>query len=142
MAEKVLGVLIMKNLAESLNSFCCVLDEKFGFMLGFICCSTMGEIDGDWPPSEHKENPGLDDGIEFSTLSVQERVVDDAKKEDNLVSIGGGKTIFPLVVIIIWQHGFLLVPSGPLPDPEFPHFSNVPSGTAGGFFKATTGKPP
>ncbi|GFQ84700.1 hypothetical protein TNCT_90191, partial [Trichonephila clavata] len=28
------------------------------------------------------------------------------------------------------------VPSGPQPDPEFPHFSNVTSVTAGGFFKA------
>ncbi|GFR32340.1 hypothetical protein TNCT_245701 [Trichonephila clavata] len=28
------------------------------------------------------------------------------------------------------------IPSGPPPDPEFPHFSNVPSGTTGGFFKA------
>ncbi|GFX27893.1 hypothetical protein TNCV_3083161 [Trichonephila clavipes] len=35
-----------------------------------------------------------------------------------------------------WQHGFLLVPSRPPPGHEFPHFSNVPSVTAGGFFKA------
>ncbi|GFU46459.1 hypothetical protein TNCV_2294441 [Trichonephila clavipes] len=33
-------------------------------------------------------------------------------------------------------HGFLLVPSRPPPGHEFPHFSNVPSVTAGGFFKA------
>ncbi|GFR33822.1 hypothetical protein TNCT_351261 [Trichonephila clavata] len=58
------------------------------------------------------------------------------KKEDNLVSIGGGKTIFSLVVIIILATRILPVPLGPPPDPEFPHFSNVTSGTAGGFFKA------
>ncbi|GFQ99264.1 hypothetical protein TNCT_628891 [Trichonephila clavata] len=53
--RKVFGVLIMKNLAESLNSFWCVLDDKFGFRFMSICCSTTGEIDGDWPPSGHKE---------------------------------------------------------------------------------------
>ncbi|GFR01925.1 hypothetical protein TNCT_425551 [Trichonephila clavata] len=64
----------------------------------YNCCSTTGEFDGDWPPSGHKENPGLDDGVKFSTLSAQERVFDGAK--EIFVSIGGGKTIFSLVVII------------------------------------------
>ncbi|GFQ67987.1 hypothetical protein TNCT_724791 [Trichonephila clavata] len=78
----------MKNLAESLNSFWCVLDDKFGFRFMSICCSTTGEIDGDWPPSGHKENPGLDDGVEFSTLSAQERVVDDAIHYQGLQPLG------------------------------------------------------
>ncbi|GFQ80257.1 hypothetical protein TNCT_595471 [Trichonephila clavata] len=94
-----------------------------------------GGVDGIWPPSGHEEVPGLNDGVEFSTRSAQERVFDGAK-DILFVSIGGGKTIFSLVVIIFWLHGFLPVPSGSPPDPEFPHFSNVPSGTAGGFFKA------
>ncbi|GFR04411.1 hypothetical protein TNCT_594091 [Trichonephila clavata] len=37
---------------------------------------------------------------------------------------------------LVWILKLHRVPSGPPPDPEFPHFSNVPSGTAGGFFKA------
>ncbi|GFT42976.1 hypothetical protein TNCV_1615421 [Trichonephila clavipes] len=36
----------------------------------------------------------------------------------------------------LWLHGFLLVPSRSPPGHEFPHFSNVPRVTAGGFFKA------
>ncbi|GFQ66915.1 hypothetical protein TNCT_395771 [Trichonephila clavata] len=100
----------------------------------YNCCSTTGEFDGDWPPSGHKENPGLDDGVKFSTLSAQERVFDGAK--EIFVSIGGGKTIFSLVVIIFLA---TRIPSSSIGAParhEFPHFSNVPSGTAGGFFKA------
>ncbi|GFV94155.1 hypothetical protein TNCV_4462821 [Trichonephila clavipes] len=85
-----------------------------------ICCSSMGE--------ELKWR--LADGVEDSTRSAQEG--------ENFFFFGGGtKTLFSFVVsIFFWLHGFLLVPSRPPPGHEFPHFSNVPSVTAGGFFKA------
>ncbi|GFR23008.1 hypothetical protein TNCT_289461 [Trichonephila clavata] len=65
----------------------------------YNCCSTIGGVDEIWPPSGHEEVPGLNDGVEFSTRSAQERVFDGAK-DILFVSIGGGKTIFSLVVII------------------------------------------
>ncbi|GFQ81882.1 uncharacterized protein TNCT_358591 [Trichonephila clavata] len=44
---------------------------------------------------------------------------------------------FSLYLSPFWQkHGLLLVPSQPPPVHEIPHFSNLPSGTAGEFFKA------
>ncbi|GFR15652.1 hypothetical protein TNCT_196781 [Trichonephila clavata] len=39
----------------------------------------MGGVDGIWPPSGHEEVPGLNDGVEFSTRSAQERVFDGEK---------------------------------------------------------------
>ncbi|GFU07087.1 hypothetical protein TNCV_3607821 [Trichonephila clavipes] len=104
-------------------------------MLLVIAFSIRREIDGFWPPSGHKEHPGFNDGVECSTRSAQSRVLDFAR-EDIFVTIRGGKTLFSLVVSIFWHHGFLPVPSRPPPGHEFPHFSNVPSVTAGGFFKA------
>ncbi|GFR24999.1 hypothetical protein TNCT_577051, partial [Trichonephila clavata] len=87
-----------------------------------VCCSLTGEIDGIWPPSKHKEDPGLNDGVEFSERKVQLPL--EAKR-------------FSLYLSPFWQkHGLLPVPTQPPPGHEFPHFSNVPSGTAGGFFKA------
>ncbi|GFR02793.1 hypothetical protein TNCT_423891 [Trichonephila clavata] len=78
----------------------------------------------------------LDSMTGSSSRPGQPRRVFDGAKDILFVSIGGGKTIFSLVVIIFLATRILPVPSGPPPDPEFPHFSNVPSGTAGGFFKA------
>ncbi|GFQ94866.1 hypothetical protein TNCT_129271 [Trichonephila clavata] len=62
----------------------------------------MGGVNGIWPPSRH-EVPGLNDGVEFPTRSAQERVFDGAK-DILFVSIGGGKTIFSLVVIIFFGY--------------------------------------
>ncbi|GFQ90268.1 hypothetical protein TNCT_524851 [Trichonephila clavata] len=95
----------------------------------------MGGVDEIWPPSGHEEVPGLNDGVEFSTRSAQERVFDGAK-DILFVSIGGGKTIFSLVVIIFLATRIPSSSIGVPPGHEFPHFCNVPSGTAGGFFKA------
>ncbi|GFR26458.1 hypothetical protein TNCT_678461 [Trichonephila clavata] len=72
----------------------------FTFRFEFVCSFTKGEIERVWSLSGHKENPRLDDGVEFSTLSAQERVFDGAKG-DIFVSIGDGKTIFSSVVIIL-----------------------------------------
>ncbi|GFR00584.1 hypothetical protein TNCT_270581 [Trichonephila clavata] len=142
-AEKVLLVLIIKNLAESLHACCSVFNDVI--LVESFCCSLTGEIDGIWPPSRHKEDTGLNDGVEFSTRSAQVKFAASGGKEGKPFFSVGGKTIFLIFVSILAKKRFASssIAAPTRPRIPFPHFSNVPSGTAGGFFKARRrGNPP
>ncbi|GFU61592.1 hypothetical protein TNCV_3064661 [Trichonephila clavipes] len=94
------------------------------------------EINGFWTPSGFKDYPGLNDGAKFSTRSSQEKFAAiGGKREASFFSIVG-KTIFPIDASILARTRITYSSMGPPPGFEFPHFSNVPSGAAGGFFKA------
>ncbi|GFQ70234.1 hypothetical protein TNCT_11231 [Trichonephila clavata] len=81
----------------------------------------------------HKEYSELNDRVELSTQSAQKKFAAITGIGDTPFSSVGGKIIFSPFLV---KHRFLPVPSKPPPDHEFPHFSNVPSVTPGGFFKA------
>ncbi|GFQ81768.1 hypothetical protein TNCT_614521 [Trichonephila clavata] len=101
-AEKVLTVFIIKNLAESLHACCNAFNDVIS--IDSICCSLTGDIDGIWPPSRHKEDPGLNDGVEFSTRSAQEQFAASGGKGGRPFFFIGGKSIFPIFVSIFGKN--------------------------------------
>ncbi|GFR07586.1 zinc finger BED domain-containing protein 4 [Trichonephila clavata] len=128
-AEKVLFVLIIKNLAESLHACSCAFNV-FIFLSSLFVAPLWEKLTESGLRQGTKKTLGSMTGSNFQLGQKnpdQEKFAASGGKRGKPFFSVGDKTIFPISVCILAK---TRIASSSIAGHEFPHFSNVPSGTA------------